>query len=293
MKNLSEMLTTPTVVAILAISSFSFADVGWAQRERPKKLIKVAVIDTGIDEDLLKKNAYCESGHKDFSGSPYGLKDNHGHGTHISGIIDQYTKDYIFKLGKSANDIDKIQADYCQIIIKFYDPKYASDNLNNTIAAFKYAIEQNVDIINYSAGGNEFSAEEKAVVTEALNKGIKVVAAAGNERSKIELHAYYPAMYDKRIIVVGNLLHEDVYKPVVQYKLKKVKKKLIKQKFIDYKLERDIAATSNYGDSIPYWEVGTNVLSRLPGKNYGFMTGTSQAAAVKTGKIIHEMLSKK
>lgn len=231
--------------------------------KRKKKRIMVAVIDTGIDEALMNKDWICPDGHKDFTGM--GLKDNHGHGTHISGIIDQYAKDYIFlKNKKVPKDIDGVDADYCQIIIKYYDPKaYGNDNLKNTIKAFRWAIDQKVDIINYSGGGTEYSAAERAVVEEALNKGIKFVAAAGNERSDIDLHKYYPAMYDKRTFIVANLVSTD---------------------------SREVASSSNHGKSINTYELGTNVLSRLPGGTFGYMTGTSQAAAVKSGKLVREML---
>lgn len=253
-------LQLKVILLILACSQIANADAGWA---RITKKIKVAVIDTGIDEKLLKGNSYCDDGHKDFTGE--GIKDNHGHGTHISGIVDQYAKNHIFKPGKSPSEIDKLQENYCQIIIKYYDPKaYRQDNLKNTIKSFKWAIEQGVQIINYSGGGTEFSKEEKAVVLEALNKGIIIVAAAGNERSDIDKHKYYPAMYDKRIHIVGNLV----------------------------KLQpREVASSSNTGQSITDWEIGTNVLSRLPNMSYGFMTGTSQATAIKTGKLVREMLA--
>ena len=254
-------LITTNILILSACVSVN-ADVGFAKLPRPVKNIVVAVIDTGISTELLSGNSYCKDGHKDFTGM--GLKDNHGHGTHISGIIDQYAKNHIFTKGKVPKDIDKLKENYCQIIIKYYDPKAkGNDNPKNTIKSFKWAIDQKVDIINYSGGGTEFSKEEKEVVEEALNKGIKVVAAAGNERSNIDKHKYYPAMYDKRIYVVGNLVDSH---------------------------SRNIAVTSNYGKSVNTWEVGTNVLSRLPVNKYGYMTGTSQATAIKSGKLVREML---
>lgn len=229
--------------------------------KRKKKRIMVAVIDTGLDESLMNKDWVCPEGHKDFSGN--GLNDTHGHGTHISGLVDQYAKDYIFLKNKKApKDIDNVEADYCQIIIKYYDPK-SSDNLENTIKAFRWAIDQHVDIINYSGGGLEANKAEKAVVQEALDKGIKFVAAAGNERSDIDMHPYYPAMYDKRIFIVANLVSPD---------------------------SREVASSSNTGKSINTYEIGTNILSRLPGSTFGYMTGTSQAAAIKSGKLVREML---
>lgn len=253
----------------------------------PPKLIRIAVIDTGIDLDLLKNSrSYCKDGHKDFTG--FGLNDNHGHGTHISGIIDQYAKNFIFTPNVVESDINKVVVDYCQIIIKYFDPSLVgSNNLENTIKSFRWAIDQNVDIINYSGGGVDPSEEEKKLVIEALNKGIKVVVAAGNEASNLSadpcLHIeadkdkklcrkehpakygeYYPAMYDSRIYVVGNL--------VTSY-------------------SNEVSEKSNYGDPVTYWEVGAKVLSRLPGNKYGTMSGTSQATAIKSGKLIREMLT--
>ncbi len=279
MKRLQQL---KTLLVILAINQSVNADVGWA---RAIKKIKVAVIDTGIDESLLKGNSYCPEGHKDFTG--VGMVDNHGHGTHISGIVDQYAKDFIFKPGKNFKDIDKLEIAYCQIIIKYYDPKQSyGDNLKQTIKSFKWAIEQNVDIINYSGGGTEYSKEENEVIQEALNKGIKVVAAAGNERSNIDKHKYYPAMYDKRIYVVGNLVTNNT--ELIP------KKSVIEGKTTNLlELKRDIAASSNYGESINTWELGTSILSRLPRASYGYMTGTSQATAIKTGKLVREMLGNK
>lgn len=269
-----------TLLVILAISQSANADAGWA---RVTKKIKVAVIDTGISPELLKGNSYCPEGHKDFTGT--GLDDAHGHGTHISGIVDQYAKNFIFKAGKNFKDLDKLEIAYCQIIIKYYDPKQAyGDNLKQTIKSFRWAIDQNVDIINYSGGGTEYSKEEMKVVEEALNKGIKVVAAAGNERSNIDKHKYYPAMYDKRIFIVGNLVSNNI--ELVP------KKSIVNGKTTNLlELKRDIASSSNHGESINTWEIGTNVLSRLPRMSYGFMTGTSQATAIKTGKLVREMLA--
>lgn len=250
-----------------------------------KKLIIVAVIDTGIDTNLLKGNSYCKDGHVDFSDT--GLQDTHGHGTHISGLIDQYAKNYIFGKGIPANKIDDISLNYCQIIIKYYNPKATGEeSLARTIQSFRWAIDHHANIINYSGGGSSPSPEEKELIVEALNKGIKVVAAAGNDGIDIDndpckgmktretkvsckqdypnkYGTYYPAMYDSRIYIVGNLVSYDSGK---------------------------IAKTSNYGDRVTYWEVGTDVLSRLPSGQYGYMTGTSQATAIKSGKLVREML---
>lgn len=225
--------------------------------------VVVAVIDTGIDKELLNSPLLCKTGHKDFTGT--GLDDRHGHGTHIAGLVEQYAKDFPVT-PKNAQQLNDKKADFCIIVIKYYDPRDNSDNLKKTIKAIEWAIDQKVDIINYSGGGTDPSEPEREVVLKALNKGIKFVAAAGNERSDIDKAKYYPAMYDKRIYVVGNLVDSKV---------------------------RSIASSSNYGKSVNTWEVGSNLLSRLPNKTFGYMTGTSQACAVKSGKLVREMLATK
>ncbi|MHA1675943.1 MAG: S8 family peptidase [Candidatus Njordarchaeales archaeon] len=251
--------------------------------------LKVAVVDTGFDfkskwdrkikdVDGLKivKPRLCEKGHKDFTNTS--LKDTHGHGTHIAGTIAKYAKD----------------ADYCLIIIKTYD---SGSNINNSftvVKAIKYAITLNVDIINYSGGGVNPMFVEREAVKEALDKGIIIVAAAGNEKTKIDFNilkmkkvlriindrpvlineifyinrktskvttenqkGYYPATYDPRIIAVSNIARDGTLNKV-----------------------------SNHGDAVVHKEIGTKVLSILPNNLYGHMHGTSQAAAIKTGKII-------
>jgi subtilisin family serine protease len=277
------LATSLLTLLIVCVSSVADGDTN-----KPPKVV-VAVIDTGIDESLMSQPWICKEGHKDFTG--VGIKDNHGHGTHIAGLVEQYAKGVVLTLGKNKpSDIDDAKADFCIIVIKYYDPKTPNnDNIASTIASFKWAIDRKVDIINYSGGSGDFSKEEFKVVQLALNKGIKIVAAAGNEHSNIDEHKYYPAMYDDRIIKVGNLVSDRVIKrPIITSKLEGLKL-VIKKEVL---FERDIAASSNYGSSVNAWEIGSGVISRLPTKSWGYMTGTSQATAIKSGKIVREMLSK-
>lgn len=122
------------------------------------------------------------------------LQDNHGHGTHVSGVIDKYAK----------------YEDYCQVVIKTWDFGKASKNLDsgpqsvkNLVKAIKHAVSLKVDIINISGGGKESNPEEKEAILEALDKGIVIVAAAGNEKHDLEDCNFFPACYDDRIVVVG------------------------------------------------------------------------------------------
>lgn len=163
----------------------------------PKKFIKVAVIDTGIN--LNVKVPLCETGHKSFVPNE-GLEDNIGHGSNISGLIDE----------NAHSDA------YCQIIIKYYSSD-GEENLNASAEAFQYALTLNVDIINYSSGGYGTSVLEHTSIQKALKKGITVVVAAGNDGKNLDKECdVYPACYpEKDIVVVGNVSKYSNYGKIV------------------------------------------------------------------------------
>lgn len=220
---------------------------------KKKKEIVVAVVDTGIDREhpFLEKNIFVESGKVDpsnfgvdFSKDRKGKGmpiDNHGHGTHVSGII------------KSIFPEVKILA------LKYYNPNASGvDNLNSTVEALRYAVDHNVDVINYSGGGPEAAAEELRVLKEAERKGILVVAAAGNEESNIDDNkkAYFPASYGLKNIITVTAHDEDL----------------------------KILNSSNYGRSrVDIFAPGYRIKSSLQNGRTGYLTGTSQATAFVTG----------
>jgi thermitase len=259
----------------------------WSISRGSKKVI-VAVIDTGIDvgHEDLKNNLWTNAGETgldkngkdkatngidddgnglidDVHGWNYvsnnnNLTDNHGHGTHIAGII-----------GAEAGNkkgITGIAPDVSIMVLKYYDPKVPNtDNLKNTIAGIQYAVKMGANIINYSGGGTDFSQEEHDAVMSAEQNGILFVAAAGNERSNSDEHHYYPA----------------------DYKLKNI----ISVTAIDPTTE--VLSSSNYGtDTVDIAAPGQNILSCLPNSTYGLMTGTSQATAFVTGAAVLVMAHK-
>jgi hypothetical protein len=132
----------------------------------------------GIDDD---GNEFVDDVHGyDFTRSRDALGDEHGHGTHIAGIIE------------SISSKEKVK--YMSLI--YYRNGIDGESaLKNSIEAVRYAIRMKVDIINYSGGGNLPNAIEKAVFEEANRQGILVVAAAGNEASNSEKRPFYPANY--------------------------------------------------------------------------------------------------
>ena len=145
------------------------------------------------------------------------------------------------------------------LTLKYYNPQSSGqDNLNSTIKALRYAVDQNVDIINYSGGGPEPALEELRILKLAEKKGILVVAAAGNEESNIDIknNAYYPASYGlKNIITVT--AHDQALR---------------------------LLSSSNYGkQSVDITAPGYRIRSALPNGRSGYLTGTSQATAFVSG----------
>lgn len=218
------------------------------------KDIVVAVIDTGADiyHPDIKNNLWKSKDGKhgwNFVGNNNDLTDNHGHGTHIAGIIGAE--------GGNGIGISGVAPKVSLMILKYYDPKAAyNNNLANTIKAIRFATENGAHIINYSGGGLEFSKEEYDAINEARKKGILFVAAAGNEKSNSDKARYYPANYD-----LDNIISVTAINP-----------------------EAQVLDSSNYGvNTVHIAAPGKNIFSTIPGGKYAPMTGTSQATAFVSG----------
>ena len=228
----------------------------WKIEEGNRNII-VAVIDTGIDSNHkdLTKNIW-----HDAKGPVYGWNfvsnkpnpnDEHGHGTHVSGIIGAIANP---KMGVSG-----VAHQVSIMAVKYYaDRNPGAVNLQNTIKAINYAIEHNARIINYSGGGPEFSYEEYMAIKKAQAAGILFVAAAGNEHQNVDDtdYAYYPSSYHLSNII--SVAATDI--------------------------NNNLLSSSNWGKTkVDVAAPGENIYSTLPNGRYGYMTGTSQATAFVTG----------
>lgn len=154
---------------------------------------------------------------------------------------------------------------YCFLIYKFYDMTNSGrQNLLNEITAIGEAAKNGAKIVNISGGGEMFSEEEYLALKG--NPQILFILAAGNDGRNLDIkgNEYYPASYNiSNTIVVGNKDSKG-----------------------------NIAPTSNRGQAVDVYEVGVNVLSLFPGGRKAIMTGTSQATAIHTGKIVRQLLNK-
>ncbi len=199
----------------------------------------------GLDDD---RNGFVDDVHGwNFAADSSDIDDQHGHGTHIAGIIAAEKKDEVQGIAPQARIMS----------LKYYDPKTPGlDNLRNSTRALRYAVRMGARIINYSGGGTEPNAEELQILRKANEKGILLVAAAGNEKSNSDNRPFYPAGYRlSNILSVAAVDSNSLMLPSSNYGRKSV----------------DVAAP------------GLKILSTLPGGKLGYMTGTSQATAYVSG----------
>jgi thermitase len=201
----------------------------------------------GLDDD---KNGYIDdlNGWDFVNDKPFVI-DNHGHGTHIAGIVGA--------VGGNGVGISGVCPKVSLMALKYFDPtSKGNDNLRNTVRAIRYASLMGAHIINYSGGGTEANDDEFEAIRFAQGKGVLFVAAAGNERSNSDISRYYPADYNLSNIISVTAI--DSFAKVLR--------------------------SSNYGmKTVHIAAPGEGIYSTLPGGNYGLMTGTSQATAFVTG----------
>lgn len=148
--------------------------------------VQVAVLDSGIQED-----------HPDLGGrvTSYdiglGTGDEHGHGTHVAGIIGATMNNGIGGAGIAPN--------VSIMGIRVLDEEgYGEDY--DIINGIYTAVDNGADVINMSLGGYFYSLLYEEAINYALDHQVTVVAAMGNDGSNtIE----YPAAFDGVIGVVA------------------------------------------------------------------------------------------
>ncbi|MGE6378656.1 S8 family peptidase [Peribacillus muralis] len=151
-----------------------------------KGKVVVAVLDSGINHNHTDLEGIVKKSYNALDDSD-DLSDNFGHGTAIAGLIASKNHDSI---GISKNAF-------------IYSVKVIQDNgevnVSDFIRGLRWAIDENVDVINVSLGFNSGFNELKDIVDEAVNKGIIIVASSGNTNG---LNAQYPARFEN-VISVG------------------------------------------------------------------------------------------
>ncbi len=211
--------------------------------------------NNGVDDD---NNGFVD----DFQGYDMADNDNNPnppinspylrHGTHVTGIIASETNNGL-GIASIGNGIEVLPI------------KASKDNTAPEKAGLKtsishgwqgvsYAIMMNVDIINLSWGSKASSQTYQNLLTEAHNKGIIVVAAAGNNSNSDKV---YPAAYEHVVAVAATNPN-------------------------DSRLE-----ISSYGDWVDVSAPGGNIISTSSTANnaYENNSGTSMASPLVAGLL--------
>ncbi|MCM3362547.1 S8 family peptidase [Niallia sp. HCP3S3_B10] len=154
--------------------------------------IKIGVIDSGINSNHSDLKVYGGFNVLDNNGS---YEDDYGHGTRVAGIIAALDNNV---------GIKGVAPEAKLYSIKALDSK-GEGMISDIISGIEWAIENDMDIINLSLQTTTENNLLKKTINKAINKGIIVVAAAGNKGS-VESGSTltYPAKY-KNVISVGAL----------------------------------------------------------------------------------------
>jgi len=180
--------STQTIGANYVWNTFGYTGIG----------IKVAIIDTGINYNHTDLGGGFGHGKKvadgyDFVNNDAYPMDDNGHGTHVAGIV-------------AANGTLKGVAPGATLFaVKVLDST-GSGSTSNIIAGIDWSIAHGANVISMSFGGStqpndEFADVETIVSDAAVDKGVVVVVAAGNEGPGTDTIAVPGSA--KKVITVG------------------------------------------------------------------------------------------
>lgn len=152
--------------------------------------VKIAVLDTGVNynhEDLVGR---VIKGH-DWINNDDDPIDDHGHGTHVAGIV-----------GANSNNSKGIASLAFNIQVIAIKVATAGGGIptDASISGMANAVQLGARALNMSYGGPSGSAAEQAAVDSATAAGVLCLAAAGNETSS---SPHYPAAHANCIAVAA------------------------------------------------------------------------------------------
>lgn len=149
--------------------------------------VKVAIIDTGIDYNHPNLRGRYLGGYNfvDLNNDPY---DDHGHGTHVAGIVAAEVYDSEFQGAAPEAMLYAIK------VLAADGSGYISDLVDGV----DWAMNQGVQVMNFSLGTTYNSEVLEAKLADAQSRGIVLVGAAGNTNGGSLL---YPAAYSSVIAV--------------------------------------------------------------------------------------------
>ena len=202
---------------------------------------KIAIIDTGIDQDHEDLGGGKIVADKNCTSSPT-PDDLYGHGTHVAGIAAAATNNGIGVAGLGYN-------------AALMNAKALGDNGSGYYSwianCIIWAADNGAKVINMSLGGSYGSTTLQNAVNYAWNKGVGITAAAGNSGNSSRT---YPAYYSNVIAVAATDVNDR------------------KASFSSYGKWVDVAAPGK--DIYSTFPNHANVIGKT---NYDFANGTSMS----------------
>jgi subtilisin len=211
---------------------------------------KIAILDTGIayNEDInssIAKKVTFLNGSK-LEGQAID-DDSKNHGTHVAGIIAAKHN------SKGTVGVDPSARLYIAKVLNKNGTGYVSD----IFKGLKWAMAENVDVVNMSLGMTEKSDLFETVLKEAYDSGVIVVASAGNDGGAVQ----YPASSTYTIAVGA---HDESGR---------------------------MPSWSSFGPEVDVLAPGVSIYSTLGNNQFGNLSGTSMATPYVTGTV-SKMLNK-
>ena len=215
--------------------------------------------DNGIDDDgngyvddIYGANTIADNGGAD--GNEGDPMDDHGHGTHVAGII-----------GAANNREGIVGVAYnAKIMAVKAGQSTGVFNQSDIAEAILYAYEMGADVINMSFGGSAISLAVQEALETAYTRST-LVASAGNDGAPNETADYYDPLpnYPAALSYVVGVMSVGALG--------------IESSFTNWDV--------NAFNSLEYevYAPGEAILSTLPGGDYGLLSGTSMAAPVVSG----------
>jgi len=175
--------------------------------------VVVAIIDTGVDYNHrdLQGNLWVNEAERDgvpgvdddgngyvddihgynFAYNNNDPADDHGHGTHVAGIV--------AAAGDNGLDVAGVCWSARIMAIKILGAE-GDGSVADAVPAIYYAVANGADIVSGSWGGQNGSDALREAIAYAHRQGVIVVAAAGNEGNSTR---YYPAAYPEVLAVAA------------------------------------------------------------------------------------------
>ena len=169
------------------------------------KGIKVAIVDSGVvmDHEDISSKVVARANFSDKTIAVPADYDRYGHGTHVAGIV---------AAKHNSVGVAGVCPD-CTIL----DAKVLNDSgagsSSSVAKGVDWAVANGAKVINMSLGQRVSSRTLETAVKNAWNKGVVIVAAAGNAGTQAQI---YPGAYSK-VIAVAATDNKDVKAPFSSY----------------------------------------------------------------------------